>query len=297
MTKKIKIAEIFYSLQGEGLYTGVPSVFIRTFGCNFKCAGFGMEEVGTGNVLASIEADEIAKQRKFHPEWTYETLPLAKTGCDSYASWHPKFKDLSPMKTIEEIVHEVEIARQEHEAAGKRNALKSSHIVITGGEPLLGWQRSYPALLDRLAEVGYRHITFETNGTQEIDDEFYDYLMLNHISGKRLNFTFSVSPKLPCSGESVNDALKPEIVDSYQAVGTVYLKFVIANASDMNDVKVFVDEYKQAGFDGEIYLMPVGGTAESYNLSAPKVAELAMKGGYRYSPRLQVDLWKNEWGT
>jgi 7-carboxy-7-deazaguanine synthase len=39
---KIKIAELFYSIQGEGRYMGVPSVFLRTFGCNFKCAGFGM---------------------------------------------------------------------------------------------------------------------------------------------------------------------------------------------------------------------------------------------------------------
>ncbi len=39
---KLKIAELFYSVQGEGRYMGVPSVFLRTFGCNFKCAGFGM---------------------------------------------------------------------------------------------------------------------------------------------------------------------------------------------------------------------------------------------------------------
>ncbi|WP_372364536.1 7-carboxy-7-deazaguanine synthase QueE [Candidatus Uabimicrobium sp. HlEnr_7] len=32
------ISEIFYSLQGEGLYTGYPSVFIRTSGCNLRCS-------------------------------------------------------------------------------------------------------------------------------------------------------------------------------------------------------------------------------------------------------------------
>ena len=38
--EKIKVSEIFYSAQGEGRFVGVPSVFLRTFGCNFKCAGF-----------------------------------------------------------------------------------------------------------------------------------------------------------------------------------------------------------------------------------------------------------------
>jgi len=297
MSKKIKIAEIFHSLQGEGLYIGMPSVFIRTFGCNFTCSGFNMATVGNDTLLMSNEADKIADQRMNHPEWTYETLPLATTGCDSYASWHPKFKDLSKMMTVDEIANEVEQSRAIHEPAGARNESKFSHIVITGGEPLLGWQRSYPALLDKFADAGYRHITFETNGTQAIGDELYDYLMLNHISGKRLDITFSVSPKLHNSGEKMSDALQPAIVDSYAQFGTVYLKFVVANMKDVDDVRVFVKAYKNAGFDGEVYLMPVGGTGASYDLNAPEVAKLAMFSGYRYSPRLQVDLWKNQWGT
>ena len=101
---KIKIAELFYSIQGEGRYMGVPSVFLRTFGCNFKCAGFGMPQ---GQL--STEADKVAKQ--VHMYKSYEELPLVSTGCDSYASWHPSFKELSPMLTTDVIVDKIKIGR------------------------------------------------------------------------------------------------------------------------------------------------------------------------------------------
>jgi len=58
---KIKVAEIFHSLQGEGLYIGVPSVFLRTFGCNFKCAGFGMPAGELSSEPDDIAADFLAK--------------------------------------------------------------------------------------------------------------------------------------------------------------------------------------------------------------------------------------------
>jgi hypothetical protein len=34
-----------------------------------------------------------------------------------------------------------------------------------------------------------------------------------------------------------------------------------------------------------------------YNLNTQQVAKLALDRGYRYSPRLQVDIWRNAWGT
>ena len=77
--QKIRIAEIFYSIQGEGQWAGVPSIFLRTFGCNFKCAGFGVKR-GEHTVEPDKIFDSIKDKLDEH---TYETLPLAQTGCDT----------------------------------------------------------------------------------------------------------------------------------------------------------------------------------------------------------------------
>jgi organic radical activating enzyme len=286
---KIKIAELFYSIQGEGRYMGVPSVFLRTFGCNFKCAGFGMPRGES-----SMEAAGIAATHSLiTPFQKYEELPLVSTGCDSYASWMPEFKELSPMLTSEAISDRImEILPQDH--------WKDEHLVITGGEPLLGWQRAYPDLLDHPKMEGLKEITFETNGTQKLSEDFFNYL--NGWSdgwGTRFDreITFSVSAKLPCSGEKWDEAILPEVVCEYEQIGTTYLKFVVATEQDIADAECAVGAYREAGFTGHVYLMPVGGVESVYTLNAKNVALAAMKRGWRYSDRLQVPLFKNEWGT
>ena len=244
---KIKIAELFYSIQGEGRYMGVPSVFLRTFGCNFECAGFGMPR---GEV--SHEATDIAYTHTMIESFQkYEELPLVSTGCDSYASWHPDFKDLSPMLTSEAIADRI----AEIIPFGE---WRDEHLVITGGEPLLGWQRAYPDLLNNSKMRDLKEITFETNGTQKLTPEFKEYLRKwNSVVGKEL--TFSVSAKLPCSGEKWEDAICPEVVCEYEEVGTAYLKFVIATDQDFADAECAIAAFRTAGFKGHVYLMPVGG--------------------------------------
>jgi organic radical activating enzyme len=283
---KIKIAELFYSIQGEGRYMGVPSVFLRTFGCNFKCAGFGMPR---GEV--SHEATDIAATHTMIESFQkYEDLPLVSTGCDSYASWMPEFKDLSPMLTSEAIVERImEII--------PHNEWQDEHLVITGGEPLLGWQRAYPDLLSHPKMTGLKEITFETNGTQKLDPKFKEYLRDWAYGSDEREVTFSVSAKLPCSGEKWEEAILPEVVCEYEEVGTAYLKFVIATEQDFADAECAIAAYRKAGFEGHVYLMPVGGVESVYALNNRNVADLAMKHGLRYSDRLQVPLFKNEWGT
>lgn len=283
---KLKVSEIFYSAQGEGRFVGVPSVFLRTFGCNFQCAGFGMAR-GT----CSTEADEVAKTVELYSR--YEDLPLVNTGCDSYASWHPKFKHLSPTFETAEVVEKM-LALTPNNRWAQVNG-NDVHLVITGGEPLLGWQRAYGELFDHPRMQDIRNVTFETNGTQELSEEFKLTLDALQLEGDR-EVTFSVSAKLSASGEKFEDAIKPEIVCSYEQYGTTYLKFVVEKPTDFDEVDHAVRCYRSAGFTGVVYIMPVGGVVSVYDGNKFNVADEAMRRGYYYSPRLHVDLWGNSWG-
>ena len=280
---KLKVAELFYSIQGEGRYMGVPSVFLRTFGCNFKCAGFGMPK---GEL--SREVEDIAARIHYYND--YNQLPLVSTGCDSYASWDPRFKDLSPMLTTDSIVDSI------IDMLPQKRWL-TEHLVITGGEPLLGWQRSYVDLLSHENMRGLQELTFETNGTQSLQQELKIFLHKWCISRSMGAITFSVSPKLSISGEKWEDAICPDVIYEYSQVGHTYLKFVVATKEDVEEAEEAVNAYTKRGFRGHVYLMPCGGVERVYNLNNRAVAEMAMRKGWRYSDRLQVPLFKNEWGT
>ena len=278
---EIKIAELFYSIQGEGRYMGVPSVFLRTFGCNFKCEGFGMPKGQVSNERFTVDADKIKN---------YKDLPLVSTGCDSYASWDPRFRHLSPFMSTDAIVSSIIDV-----LPGKR--WLDEHLVITGGEPLLGWQRAYPELLSHEKMRSLKELTFETNGTQELYPETIQYLQEWKRHREKNALTFSVSPKLSCSGETWENAIKPEVVKQYYETGFTYLKFVVATETDVKEAEQAYIEYARHGFKGPVYLMPVGGVESVYTLNARNVAIAAMNRGWRYSDRLQVPLFKNEWGT
>jgi len=290
--EKIKIAELFYSIQGEGRYMGVPSVFMRTFGCNFRCKKFGRAR---DEVIEGANPEVAAVMTRVSEFKSYNELPLVSTGCDTYAAIYPEFKDLSPYRSPEEIVTDIM-------AMLPYRQWRDEHLVITGGEPLLAWQQIYPVLLSRPEMLRLKEITFETNGTQLLYPEFRHFLLnwtLNPTYGRRgpNALTFSVSAKLTCSGESREDAIRPDVVMQYQEVGHTYLKFVIAQEQDAEEALEVLEIYRREGFTGDVYLMPVGGVESVYSLNNRRVAELAMQHGLRYSDRLQVPLFKNEWGT
>ena len=282
---KLHYTELFYSIQGEGRYTGVPSVFLRTFGCNFKCRNFGRDKDDTSdnqevmNIIQNIDKYD-----------TFKNLPLVSTGCDSYSSVYPQFKSFVTHSDSDSIVDSImDILPHKR--------WMDEHLVITGGEPLLGWQRAYPDLLSNSKMTALKEITFETNGTQELSTEFKDYLNKWKMHREKNALTFSVSPKLSISGEKWSEAICPDIIRQYESIGFVYLKFVVATEEDVLEADKAVKEYRAGGFRGPVYLMPCGGVESIYSMNARNVAMASMKRGYRYSDRLQVPLFKNEWGT
>lgn len=220
----------------------------------------------------------------------YNDLPLVTTGCDSYASWDPRFKHLSPFYTT------AQLAEQIVTLLPKGRFDRDCHLIITGGESLLpGWQKQLPQLFESLLENGLSNVTFETNGTVRLLPVLRNYIQ----SHPDVEFFFSVSAKMPVSGEKWIKAVNPGAVSSYICADNVKLafKFVVASEQDVEDVKRALLEYNANNIDVPVYLMPVGGVETSYFMNARAVAELAMKNGFRYSPRLQVDLWKNAWAT
>jgi len=289
---KLRYSEAFYSVQGEGKFVGVPSVFLRTFGCNFRCKKFGRDksEVYAKNE-PNPEVAEVVKNLDKYNE--FEELPIIHTGCDTYASIYPEFKRFMQDAETDAIVEKLLALTP----TGKwtLDSGQDIHLIITGGEPLLGWQRNYVELFNHPRMQDLKNVTFETNGTQTLREDFVSFVE----NQDRIRFTFSCSPKLSVSGESWSDAIRPNIVSSYNSLpnSDLYLKFVVADSDDVDEVTRAVDEYRNAGVACPVYTMPLGGRYDEYKENAQRVAGLAMERGWRYTPRLHVDIFGNAWGT
>lgn len=292
---KLRYSEVFYSVQGEAKFTGVPSVFLRTFGCNFRCKSFGLPP-GTlsKKVKHNPEVAEILDKQIHRTVKDFRELPLVHTGCDSYASVYPEFKKLMNDATVDELAGQMLELLPNGQWEQSSNG-QDVHLVITGGEPLLGWQDFFVNLLQHPSLSTLRNLTFETNATQVLSESLLDFLNTQ----QQFETTFSCSPKLSASGEDWNKAIKPEVVAQYSTVNrsTQYLKFVVANSTDVDEVQKAVDQYRSAGVTCPVYLMPVGGRSEEYDFNVPGIVKLCMEQGWRFSPRLHISLFGNAWST
>ncbi|MBV9506960.1 MAG: 7-carboxy-7-deazaguanine synthase QueE [Acidobacteriia bacterium] len=223
----MKIAELFYSVQGEGSLVGVPSVFIRTSGCNLRCA------------------------------W-----------CDTpYTSWKPEGAELSLDRIMDEV-----------------NAYRARHVVVTGGEPMIAPE--IVPLTARLRQVGL-HITVETAGTvfQPVACD------LMSISPKLANST-------PGDGWAAQHDRLRRNVDCLARLLANYeyqLKFVITSPTDLDEVRALVAELGTP--PGRVILMPEGVDRAIVRERGVWLAEICKAEGFRFSPRLHIELYGNRRGV
>jgi 7-carboxy-7-deazaguanine synthase len=221
----LKIAEVFYSLQGEGSLVGVPSVFVRTSGCNLRC------------------------------QW-----------CDTpYTSWQPEGEEYN----LDAIVAEVE----KHPAR---------HVVITGGEPMIA-----PEIAALTRMLSAKHITIETAGTVYAPVR----CDLMSISPKLANST----PQGQWASQHERLRIQPEVLQRLMSAYDYQLKFVIAKPEDMVEVEGLVASLEADR--GKVILMPEGTAAPILRERAAWLAEICKQSGFRFSPRLHVDLYGNRRGT
>jgi len=219
----LKIAELFYSLQGEGSLIGVPSVFIRTSGCNLRCS------------------------------W-----------CDTpYTSWQPEGAELSLDRILDEV-----------------KAHPAKHVVVTGGEPMIAPE--IVPLTERLRARGL-HITIETAGTvfQPVACD------LMSISPKLSNST----PDGPWAAQHERLRINRSVLEQLMKRYDYQLKFVVQRPEDMVEIRAF------AADPARVILMPEGTDPETLRQRGEWLAEICKEEGYRFSPRLHVELWGNRRGV
>ena len=297
---KLRYSEAFYSVQGEGRFVGVPSVFLRTFGCNFRCMNFGLkrgEPMRDVKQKAGIKHNQEVQgllDKDVHKDTKeFNDLPIIHTGCDTYASIYPEFKHFNMLKEVDEVVEHL-LSLTPNGKWVQDNG-QDIHLIMTGGEPLLAWQRLYIDLFEHPKMGDLKNVTFETNTTQLLHRDFKDYLQ----NQNRFEVTWSCSPKLSVSGEPWETAIKPEVASDYADVdgSNMYFKFVVADRTDIEEAGRAVAEYKANGIECPVYLMPLGGRSEEYNLNVQEVANICMEKGWRFTPRLHISLFGNAWGT
>jgi organic radical activating enzyme len=272
--------------------------------CNLQCSGFGQKvpEERSTHILPYKEFDVSTVKR-------IQDLPVWDLGCDSSYSWAKKYKDLCPEHTAGDIAKQLEneLRKFDNNPDGKfllnnERELKDVHFCMTGGEPMLErTQLAQIELLHALADnVNLpRFITVETNGTQTLTDELAKTISSYVASGGE--WFWSVSPKLLyTSGEKPTKAIKPAVVKTYQDVSAFgQLKFVVSNRPEAwDELEERIDDFRDAGVDWPIWVMPVGATVEAQSDENMKaVVEETIRRGYNVSARVHAYIWGNQIGT
>ena len=166
-------------------------------------------------------------------------------------------------------------------------AYDCQQVVITGGEPFMQPQ-ALISLCQQLQQRGL-HITIETNGT-----------LFESVEADLL----SISPKLANSNPDashhhfqqhqrrrINQPVLRQFLDYYSC----QLKFVVETEQDLVEIQQLQQEMQIPS--STIVLMPQGISRDQIQAKQNWMVEICQQHGYRYSPRLQVDIWGDKRGT
>ena len=283
MPKAIRYSEIFYSFQGEAELAGKPSVWLRFFGCNLECNGFGqMDPTNPATYVLPYASFDVSKIKRV------EDLPVWETGCDSSYSWSAKYKDLVHTESVEAICDR--IVDQMRSASNPLGLFvhpvtgQDAQLCFTGGEPMM-WQTSMIEIVRELTRRnnGPRTITVETNATKALKPELKDFINDEYTAqdgGARWHW--AMSPKLwTVAGEK--DAVKDDVIFSYltDSFSSGILKFVCNGSKECwGELEEHVDRLQRKfGAEGhyapDVWIMPVGATKDAQEHST--VADIAME--------------------
>ena len=249
------LTEQFFSIQGEGKYAGVPSYFLRTGGCNLSCPGFGAK---------------------------YEVDGEERLGCDTYFAVDSAFA--KQWKRIDESASLITALEREFDTIGY-----DPDVVITGGEPLMYHSdKVFYEVIAWLVLRGIR-VTFETNGTIEIDFDSYPAYKSS---------VFALSLKLANSGEPKEKRINPQALRAIAAyTKESFLKFTIDAPLIESSAIDEINEIRAILPDLPVYCMPVGESRDTIWRNDRSVFEFCMKHNFRYSDRLHIRVFDTTQGV
>lgn len=207
---------------------------------------------------------------------------LTCSWCDTPYTWDWKGKNGKVYNAKEETVG-LTIDQIVGQITDNIQLPKGSHVVITGGEPLLQ-QTKLLVLLKELKKLGYK-IELETNGTINVrNNEFFKYV----------DFV-NCSPKLSNAGMSLETTIKNETIQQIKKYSKSYIfKFVIQTEHDLVEVDNIVSKNKLP--KEKIWIMPEGKTRDTHYKNLVLLADKIIEHGYNLSTRLHVLLWSNKRG-